>query len=113
MLGGRVRQMVTGSAPIDKQVVDFLKIVFSCPIQEGYGLTESSASGSIMSADDMVTGHVGGPVEVCKFKLMSLPAMEYEVTDKPYPRGELLMKGLPIFGGYYKNPEKTAEAFDD
>ena len=113
MLGGRVRQMVTGSAPIDKQVVDFLKIVFSCPIQEGYGLTESSAAGSIMSADDMVTGHVGGPVEVVKFKLQSIPAMEYEVTDKPYPRGELLLKGLPIFKGYYKNEEKTNEAFDE
>lgn len=39
--------------------------------------------------------------------------MEYEVTDKPYPRGELLLKGMPVFKGYYKNPEKTAEAFDE
>ena len=112
MLGGQVRQMLTGSAPIDKQVIDFLKICFSCPIQEGYGLTESSASGCLMSQDDKVTGHVGGPCEVMKMRLKSLPEMEYMVTDKPYPRGELLLKGTPIFQGYYKNPGKTSEAFD-
>lgn len=112
MLGGNVRQMITGSAPIDKQVLDFLKICFSCPIQEGYGLTESSASGALMTPDDMITGHVGGPSEVCKFRIKSLPEMEYLVTDKPYPRGEVLLKGENIFKGYFKNPGKTSEAFD-
>lgn len=112
MLGGECRTMLTGSAPIDKQVVDFLKIVFSCPILEGYGLTESGASGCLMSTEDMVTGHVGGPLEIVKFRLKSLPEMEYMISDKPYPRGELCMKGLNMFEGYYKNPEKTAEAHD-
>ena len=112
MLGGRVRLMVTGSAPIDKQVIDFLKICFSCPILEGYGLTESSACGSIMDQDDKVTGHVGGPVRCAKFRLKSLPEMDYTIDDKPYPQGELLIKGTMMFSGYYKNPEKTGEAFD-
>lgn len=111
MLGGNVRQMLTGSAPIDKQVIDFLKICFSCPIQEGYGLTESSASGCLMAPEDRVTGHVGGPVEVMKMRLKSLPEMDYLVTDLPFPRGELQLKGTPIFNGYYKNPGKTSEAF--
>lgn len=52
MLGGQVRLMVTGSAPIEKQVIDFLKICFSCPIVEGYGLTESSAGSCIADVDD-------------------------------------------------------------
>jgi len=47
-----------------------------------------------MTPEDMVTGHVGGPLEVVKFRLKNLPEMEYLVTDKPYPRGELLMKGV-------------------
>jgi long-chain acyl-CoA synthetase len=42
-LGGNVRLMITGSAPIAGDVLDFLKICFSAPICEGYGMTETSA----------------------------------------------------------------------
>lgn len=104
--------MVTGSAPIDKSVLDFLKVAFSCPFQEGYGLTESAAGGTITSEKDPVSGHVGGPKESHKFRLKDLPEMEYLSTDKPYPRGEICMKGPALFSGYYKRPDKTAESFD-
>ena len=112
MLGGNVRAMLTGSAPIDKQVIDFLKICFSCTIVEGYGLTESAAAGCVMRTEDMVTGHVGGPTEITKFRIKDLPDMNYMTTDKPYPRGELVMTGPVIFKGYFRNPEKTAKSFD-
>ena len=112
ILGGKVRWMFTGSAPIDKQVLSFLKICFSCPIVEGYGLTESGASGTSMKPEDTIMGHVGGPGVTMKMRLRSIPDMDFNVTDKPYPRGELLLKGTSIFGGYYKMPEKTREAFD-
>ena len=105
--------MGTGSAPIDKAVIDFLKICFCCPIVEGYGLTESAAGSSMCDVDDTITGHVGGPVEAVKFRLKDLPEMNYLHTDKPYPRGELCMMGPSIFTGYYKRPDKTAEAFDE
>ena len=113
LLGGRVRVMVTGSAPIDKAVIDFLKISFCCPIVEGYGLTESSGGACISDVADPLTGHVGGPLESVKFRLMDLPEMSYLSADKPYPRGEVQMYGPLIFKGYYKRPDKTAEAFTD
>ena len=113
LLGGRVRVMVTGSAPIDKAVIDFLKISFCCPIVEGYGLTESSGGACISDVADPLTGHVGGPLESVKFRLMDLPEMSYLSSDKPYPRGEVQMYGPLIFKGYYKRPDKTAEAFTD
>lgn len=112
LLGGNVRMMVTGSAPIDKAVLDFLKICFCCPILEGYGLTESSAGSCITDMRDPVAGHVGGPTEYVKFRLKDLPEMEYRIDDKPYPRGEVCMKGPSIFSGYYKRPDKTEECFD-
>ena len=102
LLGGNVRKMVTGSAPIDKQVLNFVKICFSCPITEGYGLTESSGAACKTREDDLATDHVGGPNSLIKLQLKSLPEMEYLVTDKPYPRGELLLKGPSMFEGYFK-----------
>jgi len=112
LLGGNVRIMVTGSAPIEKQVIDYIKICFSCPLVEGYGLTESSAGSCLMDLEDTVTGHVGGPMESIKIRLKDLPEMNYTSADKPYPRGEICMAGPSIFSGYYKRPDKTAEAFD-
>ena len=44
LLGGKVRLMVTGSAPISGEVLDFLKICFCADILEGYGMTETSAA---------------------------------------------------------------------
>jgi len=96
-LGGNVRYMLTGSAPITKDVLDFLKICFCCPILEGYGLTESSALSCVTDESDPVTGHVGGPVEAVKIRLKDLPEMSYMSTDVPYPRGEICLKGPSIF----------------
>ena len=111
-LGRKVKYMVTGSAPIDKQVLEFFKVVFSCPVLEGYGLTETSGASSVTFANDPVSGHIGGPLGCVKWRLKDLPEMNYLSSDKPYPRGELCMKGATVTSGYYKRPDKTADAFD-
>jgi long-chain acyl-CoA synthetase len=105
--------MITASAPIDHNVLDFLQVCFCCPMLEGYGLSESSGAASFTFTEDPLSGHVGGPVKSVKFRLKDVPEMQYLSTDKPYPRGELCMQGPIIFKGYYKNQEKTREAFDE
>jgi len=113
MLGGQVTALVTASAPIDPNVLEFLKVCFCVPMYEAYGLTETSGGSSVTWANDPNVGHVGGPVAPVKWRLMDVPEMQYLSTDKPYPRGELCMKGGTVFNGYYKRPDKTAEAFDE
>ena len=112
MLGGNVRAIGTGGAPMEKSVSSFLKICFSCPITDGYGMTEVSGTISKSSTEDLIVDHVGGPHNLIKFRLKSLPDLNYLVTDMPYPRGELLLKGPSIFSGYFKQEQKTQEAFD-
>jgi long-chain acyl-CoA synthetase len=110
MLGGKVRIMITGSAPIAADVLEFLKVCFCCEICEGYGMTESSAGTCITAPEDPETGHVGGPLQNVKVRLRDIPEMGYLSTNDP-PKGEVCLWGPSITKGYFKNPEKTAEAF--
>jgi len=112
LLGGNVRFMITGSAPIDPNVLKLLKVSFCCPFMEGYGLTETSGGSSMTLPNDPVTGHVGGPLPCIKWRIKDVEGMGYTSKDIPYPRGELCMKGASLSKGYYKRPDKTAEAFD-
>ena len=75
-------------------------------------MTETATAGAYTDLNDPLSGHIGGPREAAKLRFKDLPEMEYLTTDKPYPRGEICMKGPAIFTGYYKRPEKTAECFD-
>jgi long-chain acyl-CoA synthetase len=112
LLGGKVRYMITGSAPIDPNVLEMLKIAFCCPVIEAYGLTESAGASFVTEKVDPVIGHVGGPTRSIKVRMLDIPEMNYLHTDRPYPRGEICMQGPTIFDGYYKRPDKTEEAFD-
>lgn len=116
LFGGRCRLMITGSAPIQREVIDFLKVTAGCPIYEGYGQTESTAGSFITAAWDPTSGHVGGPTANTEFKLVDVPEMNYTSQDiqdgKPTPRGEICFRGFGIFLGYYKDEEKTKEAID-
>ena len=44
LFGGRVKWMLTGSAPINHDALNFLKIIGCCPIYEAYGMTETTAA---------------------------------------------------------------------
>ncbi|KAI9599165.1 hypothetical protein BDF19DRAFT_470552 [Syncephalis fuscata] len=112
-LGGRVRCMLSGSAPISADVIDFLRVCFGAEVYEGYGQTETSAGLTMTSRVDLSSNHIGAPFPCCEVKLVDLPEMNYTSADKPYPRGEICVKGNQVFREYYKMPEKTAETFID
>lgn len=117
VLGGRVRLMATGSAPISGDILSFLRIAFCCPIIEAYGQTETCGASFLTDQRDPNTGIVGGPTTTIEVKLMDVPDMNYLSTDvdeqgKPTPRGEICFRGPTVFAGYYKSPELTEEAID-
>lgn len=117
VMGGRVRFMITGSAPTSPVVLDFLKIAICCPILDGYGQTEAIGGSIITKAEDSVSGHVGGVMPGLEVKLVDVPEMDYLTTEKdsqgnPTPKGEICLRGPQIFLGYYKDPKNTKEVID-
>jgi fatty acid CoA ligase FadD9 len=72
----------------------------------GYSSTEI-AGGTVL-----VDGKVQRP-PVVAYKLADVPELGYFGTDKPYPRGELLVKTDRFMGGYFKRPDLTAEKLDE
>ena len=47
LLGGRLKCMVAGGAPVDVKTQQFMSICMSCPLVIGYGLTETCAGGCV------------------------------------------------------------------
>lgn len=112
-LGGRVRFMASGASPLSPDVMDFLRVCFGCRVVEGYGMTETACVISAMDEGDNLSGHVGSPNPACEVKLMDVPEMNYTSDDKPYPRGEICVRGPLVFLGYHKDEVQTREVIDE
>ncbi|KAJ7349209.1 long-chain-fatty-acid-CoA ligase [Mycena albidolilacea] len=114
VLGGKILLMSSGSAPISRDVADFLNIAFSCYVSEGYGMTETCAVGNKTWKDDADScSTVGPPQSSNEMKLVDVPAMGYTSEDIPNPRGELYVRGANCFSRYYKDEKNTKETIDE
>lgn len=96
-IGGNILTLVSGSAPLSKRLNTMFQAA-GIPIQEGYGLTETSPVISVNSFEFMKLGSIGKPLKNIDVKIAE--------------DGEITVKGPTITQGYYKNPELTKEAFD-
>jgi fatty acid CoA ligase FadD9 len=104
-LGDRLTLMTSGAAPITPELDRFITECFQVPLVDAYGNTE--AGGSIT-----IRNRITRP-PVIDYKLRDVPELGYYSTDKPYPRGELVVKTQRSIPGYFKRPEATAALFDD
>ncbi|KAK3596715.1 hypothetical protein CHS0354_025013 [Potamilus streckersoni] len=111
ILGGELRMMLSGGAPLSEKTQRFMNICFCCPVLQGYGLTETCGAGTVTEAADFSTGRAGPPLTCCEIRLRDWPEGCYTSSDKPNPRGEVLVGGGNITMGYYKMEEKTKEDF--
>ena len=112
-LGGRVRLMLSGSAPLSATLAEFMKVCFNVKLVQGYGMTETAAVISVSEEDDANLGHVGPPMPHCEVRLEDIPEMNYLTTDKPCPRGEILVRGANMFKEYLNRPDATAEVYSE
>ncbi|GAB4841801.1 Long-chain-fatty-acid--CoA ligase 2 (Long-chain acyl-CoA synthetase 2) (Fatty acid activator 2) [Ancistrocladus abbreviatus] len=112
-LGGRVRLIISGAAPLSREIEEFLRVTCCCFVLQGYGLTEGCGLSTIGYPDDMsMIGSVGAVFVYSELRLEEVPEMGYHPFGDP-PRGEICLRGRTVFSGYYKNPELTAESIKD
>ncbi|XP_063739977.1 long-chain-fatty-acid--CoA ligase 1a isoform X2 [Eleginops maclovinus] len=109
-LGGRVRLIITGAAPVSPTILTFLRAALGCQFYEGYGQTECTAGCSMSMPGDWSAGHVGPPLPCNAIKLVDVAEMNYMAANG---EGEICVKGPNVFQGYLKDPERTAETIDD
>ena len=98
VFGGRLRQALSGAAPIAKEVVEFFHAA-GVPVLEGYGLTETTGVGTVNTITDFRPGSVG----------RATPGVELRLADD----GEIEMRGPHVFAGYWHNASATAETIAD
>lgn len=96
--GGQVAWAVVGGAPLGERLAHFYRGI-GLPVLEGYGLTETSAAITVNTPDENRVGTVGRP----------LPNTEVRVDSG----GELQVRGLQVFSGYWNDPSATNACLDE
>ncbi|KAL7189068.1 hypothetical protein ACSBR1_038853 [Camellia fascicularis] len=108
-LGGNVRVILSGGAPLATHVEAFLRVVACAHVLQGYGLTETCGGTFVSLPNELdMLGTVGPPlpnVDVC---LESIPEMGYDALSSTQ-RGEICIRGETLFSGYYKREDLTKE----
>ncbi len=96
--GGRVRAMVSGAAPIGREVLEFFWAM-GLPLFEAYGMTEAAGGTHVSLPGAVRLGAVGRP----------LPDVEQKIAED----GEILIRGPLVFTGYFGNEAATRETVDE
>jgi long-chain acyl-CoA synthetase len=97
-MGGKVAWAVSGGAPLGARLGHFYRGI-GITILEGWGLTETTAAGSVNTPANIKIGTVGRPS----------PGVTIRIADD----GEILMAGESIYQGYWHNPGATSETVVD
>ena len=97
MLGmDRLRRGGSGAAPISPELLKWYWAI-GVPLVEGFGMTETSGIATLNTPEANHIGTIGKPA----------PGIDLRISDE----GEIQIRGLNVFQGYWRNNAKTAETF--
>ncbi len=101
--GGNLHMVITGGAPISPEMMNFFESI-GISMLNGYGITECAPLIAVNRSRRVVPGSVGAVLD-----------MDEVIINEPNEdgEGEIWVKGPNVMLGYYKNPEATADAFEN
>jgi long-chain acyl-CoA synthetase len=102
-LGGKLRLMVSGAAPMDPEVIQSF-VSLGIEFIEGYGLTETSPVVSCNLLGKIKIGSVGPALKGVQVRIVE--------PDRD-GIGEIMVRGDNVMLGYYKNPGQTAKVIEN
>jgi len=102
-----VNYCFSAAATLPVQVSDEWQRKFGMPLNEGYGLTETSPFASYNHRLQFVRGSIGTPIDAVEMKVV-----DTETGDEcsPGTLGEIIVRGPNVMLGYWNRPEDTANA---
>jgi len=104
-LGGRVRVMLSGGAPIAGDVINFFDLT-GFTLRQGYGLTETCGGIAVNTIDNNRPGSVGRVVDCIEVKIVPEPG-------DTSGAGVIWLKGDCVTPGYWQLPDANAKSFKD
>ncbi|KAJ3442112.1 long-chain-fatty-acid--coa ligase [Anaeramoeba flamelloides] len=104
--GGRVNLLISGSAPLPKNIYEFYTFAVTPHTVQGYGLSETGAACTTNWVRGSKTYDCGSSCVCNEIKLVDVPEMNY-FSKNGILQGEIWVRGINVFKGYYKNEELT------
>jgi fatty-acyl-CoA synthase len=105
-----IRTLICGGAPVPEPLMKVYN-GRGVPIQQGYGLTETSPSVSFLSAEHGLE-KLGSAGRTPMFTEVRIVGEDGVVLTDPHARGEVCVKGPNVMKGYWNRPDATAAAID-
>ena len=98
LFGGNLLGVISGGAALSPEIMKFMNAI-GLYCGQGYGLSETSPVITVTAKDALRIGSSGKPLSNVEVRIAA--------------DGEVRVKGPNVMQGYYRNPEKTEEVFDE
>lgn len=110
--GGKLEKMILGGAPLSASLQSLIQAALDINLVQGYGMTETLGACLCMDDLDLSYGRCGRPLRGVYARLDDWEEGGYRVSDRPRPRGELVIGSKANSTGYLDKPEMNAELYE-